>query len=442
MIFVDTLAAEWQRIDLLGHCLISERQGQTISEKIKSRLKGLQELVQKVRGETPWRDLIENKKLQPMDQDILACVVAPDAEPRLGWLFQELQPGVAGPYPTAALIRELLFIGGKEVDSFYQRLSRNAPLTRSGLLAPFDKESYTPLKPEKKATELLLGLPSDNQPPPGTIEITAPASWDDLVLPTYCLKALREFMYWLQYRDRVMHDWGGRMTGGPVAFFTGPSGTGKTYSARVLANELGWPLYRVDLGILVSKYIGETEKNLNALFDAATDQPMVLLFDEAESIFGKRADIKDARDRYANMEVSHLLSRIEYHNGPCILTSNLKQQLDPAFSRRFQFVIDFPRPGKKARSLLWQKHLPPRAPLSSDIDTDLLGETINMTGGQIRNATLHAAFLAAASAAPIDLSMLARAVWVEMGKEGREVMPSILGVLAEHLNQGRNHAED
>lgn len=443
MINIEILSPEWQRIDLLGRCLISERKGQVIAQNIKQRLKSLQEIVQSVRLINPWKDLISSKELVTMDQDILACVIAPEAEPRLGWLYQELQPGITATYPTPALIRELLFINSAETGSFYKRMSSSAPLSRSGLLESFTSDSYVPLKPGKKATEILLGLqPEKPVPPPGTIEMTVEADWEDLILPGYCISALHEFLYWMQYRDRVINDWGGKVGGGPVALFTGPSGTGKTFSAQVIANALGWPLYRVDLGMLVSKYIGETEKNLNALFDAANNQPMVLLFDEAESIFGKRAEIKDARDRYANMEVSHLLSRIESHTGPCILTSNLQQQLDPAFARRFQFVIEFPRPNKEARSLLWQRHFPPRAPLSESVDVALLGESVNLTGGQIKNAALQAAFLSAASSVPINLNTLARAVWLEMGKEGREVMRSNLGVLSNHLNRESGYAEN
>jgi SpoVK/Ycf46/Vps4 family AAA+-type ATPase len=194
--------------------------------------------------------------------------------------------------------------------------------------------------------------------------------------------------------------------------------------------------------MLVSKYIGETEQNLNALFDAANNEPMVLLFDEAESLFGKRGDIKDARDRYANMEVSHLLSRIEYHYGPCILTSNLQEHLDSAFARRFQCVVEFPRPNSQARTVLWRKHLPPKAPLSDDVDLNMLGEAISMTGGQIRNAALHAAFLSAANQEPIGLYSLSRAIWNELSKEGRGVMPSNLGFLSNYLTRENEYVKD
>jgi SpoVK/Ycf46/Vps4 family AAA+-type ATPase len=218
-----------------------------------------------------------------------------------------------------------------------------------------------------------------------------------------------------------------------VSLFCGPSGTGKTFAAAVIAAELGWPLYRVDLGRLVSKYIGETEQNLNRLFDAAHGRPMVLQFDEADALFGKRGEVREARDRYANLEVSHLLARIETHQGPCVLTSNLRRNLDPAFARRFQVVVDFPRPDAEARSLLWDRSLPPLAPRNEDLDLSFLGSAVNLTGGGIRNAALLAAFLAAESGHPIGLGEVALAVWRELGKDGRDLTISDLGPLAAHL---------
>ncbi|MCP4433616.1 MAG: ATP-binding protein, partial [Gammaproteobacteria bacterium] len=248
-----------------------------------------------------------------------------------------------------------------------------------------------------------------------------------------CIQSLHEFMYWLTHRYQVEQEWRGRVTGGPVALFSGPSGTGKTFAAEVLANAFGCPLHRVDLGMLVSKYIGETEKNLNALFDAAHGQKIMLLFDEADSLFGKRGDVKEARDRYANMEISHLLSRIERHHGPCILTTNLRQNLDSAFGRRFQMVIDFPRPDAASRAELWKLHIPTGAPLDDEVNYVLLGKELSLTGGQIRNAALHSAFLAAGESSVINLSYIARAVWTELAKERGEMMISSLGNLAEFL---------
>jgi SpoVK/Ycf46/Vps4 family AAA+-type ATPase len=244
---------------------------------------------------------------------------------------------------------------------------------------------------------------------------------------------LREFLLWITHKHKVVEEWGGGDCGGPIGLFSGPSGTGKTLAAAVLATELGWPLYRVDLGRLVSKYIGETEKNLNRLFDAAHGRPMILQFDEADSLFSKRGEVREARDRYANMEVSHLLARIESHQGPVILTTNLRKHLDPAFARRFQVVVDFPRPDADARTRLWRCLLPPRVPREPQVDPAFLGGAVNLTGGSIRNAALHAAYLAAGGNRPLSLAHIALAVWRELGKDGRELSPTDLGALAAHL---------
>jgi len=270
---------------------------------------------------------------------------------------------------------------------------------------------------------------------PGALRIPRTPSWEDLVLSPERKTMLKEFLFWIKYRTVVVNKWGGLDTGGPLALFSGPSGTGKTFAAGVVAGELGWPLYRVDLGALVSKYIGETEKNLNALFEAVHGKQVVLQFDEADSLFGKRGDVRDARDRYANMEVSHLLTRIENHQGPCILTTNLRDHLDPAFTRRFQMIVVFQLPDRGQRKLLWEKHLPPDAPLDTGLDTRALGRAVALTGGSIRNAALHAAYLAAARNNPIGPEEVALAVWREINKDGRKRTPADMGFLADHLGQ-------
>lgn len=427
------LAPEWERIDLLGACLAQSRRGQAVPETMKQRLVQLQGQVQALRTAEPWSNLARDCELSWLDQDILACALAPEAEPRLGWMYQELQPGLVSAYPTPALIRELFFMEPQDARSLTARLDETAPLKRARLIEHGTDGSFAPLRPSTHAQTRLFGWSASPAAPPGALEVPCRASWDELVLPPACQRGLEEFVYWVTYRHRVEREWGARLPGGPLALFAGPSGTGKTLAAEVIAASLGRRLYRVDLGMLVSKYIGETEKNLNALFDAAHGRDVMLLFDEADSLFGRRGDVREARDRYANMEVSHLLARIERHQGPCVLTTNLRQHLDPAFARRFQAVIEFPRPDAVARAELWRRGFPPRAPLAPDLDADRLGAALELTGGQIRNAALHAAFLAAAEDASVTFAHVARAVMSELAKDGREVPRSSLGMLAEHL---------
>lgn len=429
-----SLRPEWERIELLAYSLGQERVGKRLSEELLARLKLLQAEVESVRAApaSPWRVLL-GQEWGAMAYDLMALALAPEVEPRIGWLYQQLQPGSQSFYPGVALVRELLALDEAETSVFYRLLDEQSLLRRSQLLR-LEGQGLSPLMlPGQGVAARLMDWLPPMSAPPGATRVWLQARWEDLVLPPDCLNQLREFLYWVRGRRTVVKEWGGQDSGGPVALFAGPSGTGKTFAASVLANELGWPLYRVDLGALVSKYIGETEKNLNRLFDAAHGQPMVLQFDEADSLFGQRGEIKEARDRYANMEVSHLLARIEAHHGPVILTTNMRHHLDTAFARRFQVVADFPRPDATARAELWARALPQRAPYAEDLDPLYLGAAVTLTGGAIRNAALHAAYLAAGTGQAIGMAQVALAVWRELAKDGRDVSPMDLGGLAQWL---------
>jgi SpoVK/Ycf46/Vps4 family AAA+-type ATPase len=198
------------------------------------------------------------------------------------------------------------------------------------------------------------------------------------------------------------------------ALFAGPSGTGKTTAAEILARELRLDLYRIDLSAVVSKYIGETEKNLRRLFDAADEGGAILLFDEADALFGKRSEVKDSHDRYANIEVSYLLQRMEAYRGLAILTTNQRQALDPAFLRRLRFVVQFPFPGTEQRAEIWRRIFPREAPLEG-FDPQRLAQ-LNVTGGTIRNIALSAAFFAADEDEPIRMRHLLSAARTEHAK--------------------------
>jgi AAA+ superfamily predicted ATPase len=242
--------------------------------------------------------------------------------------------------------------------------------------------------------------------------------FDDLVLPPAQIAILRDIARQLRNRERVYRDWGfGEKHArgqGLTALFSGESGTGKTLAAEAIANKVGLDLYRVDLAMLVSKYIGETEKNLKRLFDAAETSGAVLLFDEADALFGKRSEAKDSHDRYANIEVSYLLQRIESYRGLAILTTNMKSALDRAFLRRIRFVISFPFPDAPARERIWRKQFPDRVPLGS-IDFSALAR-LNLAGGNIHSIVLNAAFRAADGAGRIDQSHLMEAARAEYAK--------------------------
>ena len=243
--------------------------------------------------------------------------------------------------------------------------------------------------------------------------------WSDLVLPAACLRQLRQFAAAIRHRERVFTDWG--LSGGPglTALFGGGPGTGKTMSAGVLAEETGLDLWRIDLSAVVSKWIGETEKHLDRIFAQARDGNAILFFDEADAMFGKRSEVKDAHDRYANIEVAYLLQRLESYDGVVILATNLARNIDPAFSRRLHFVIDFPLPDPALREQLWRAALPARAPLADDLDIGFLARQFAFAGGDIRVAVLDAAFAAAADESPIDMSRLLQAVARQLLKQGK-----------------------
>jgi hypothetical protein len=247
------------------------------------------------------------------------------------------------------------------------------------------------------------------------------AGWDDLVLPEAQRALLRQLLAHVRHRLRVHDEWGFAAKSarglGVSALFAGESGTGKTMAAEVLARELGLDLYRIDLAAVVSKYIGETEKNLKRVFDAAEDGGAVLLFDEADALFGKRSEVKDSHDRYANIEVGYLLQRMEAYRGLAILTTNLKGALDPAFQRRLRFVVHFPFPDERQREAIWRSVLPAALPRAA-LDERRLAQ-LHMAGGGIRNVALNAAFIAAERDEPLAMAHLLQAAHAEAGKRER-----------------------
>ena len=244
-----------------------------------------------------------------------------------------------------------------------------------------------------------------------------------VVLPPDAKAQVNEIIQYANNLHKVLDVWGLRQRspyGNALsALFAGPPGTGKTLLANALANELGKVLYRVDLSRIVDKYIGETEKNLGKIFDEASKAQAIILFDEADSLFAKRTEVKSSNDRYANLEINYLLQKLESYNGITILTTNLSKSIDEAFRRRIRFIIDFPMPDVPARVELWKRMMPPNAPLSDDIRWQWLAKTFEMSGGYIRNAVLKASIAAAAADKPISMDDLATAASAEARSMGK-----------------------
>jgi len=253
--------------------------------------------------------------------------------------------------------------------------------------------------------------------------IVPASSWNDLILPDLQMQTLHQLAAQARNRMKVYEHWGfaehGRRGLGLSALFSGPSGTGKTLAAEVIAADLHLDLYRIDLSAVVSKYIGETEKNLKQVFDVAETGGVVLLFDEADAIFGKRAEVKDSHDRYANIEVGYLLQRMESFQGLAILTTNAKSSLDKAFQRRLRFIIDFPYPDTTQRLAIWSHVFPAQMP-TQDLEPTRLAN-LNMAGGNIRNIAVNAAFLAAESHSPVTMTHVLQAARLEAAKTERPI---------------------
>lgn len=259
-------------------------------------------------------------------------------------------------------------------------------------------------------------------------EVKAPYRMNDIVLPASTRNWLQEVLHYAQHRHRVVEEWGFERhnpnSRNLCVLFHGPSGTGKTMAASIVANELNLGLYRVDLANVLSKYIGETEKHLAQLFDQAETMNVVLYFDEAESLFSKRTEMRDAHDRYANVQTGYLLQRIETYPGIVILSTNLMKNMDTAFTRRFKFIIEYPFPGLEQRRELWRKAFPSDTPLAGDLDVDLLAAKAVLSGGHINNIALRAAFYAVAEGEAVGMPHVMKAVEREYDKLGKAFLRS------------------
>lgn len=265
--------------------------------------------------------------------------------------------------------------------------------------------------------------------------------WDDLVLPPATRTQLTELALRARHREQVLGQWGMRPGGGRgrgvIALFAGESGTGKTMSAEVVARELGMELYVVDLSTVVDKYIGETEKNLERIFVEASDVNGILLFDEADAIFGKRSQVKDAHDKHANVESAYLLQRMESFDGIAVLTTNLRANLDEAFTRRLDVIAEFPIPDAEQRLALWDRCLGTSIPRDPALDLEFCAARFELAGGSIRACAVTAAYLAAESRAPLTMDQLVTAVLQEYRKLGRLVLESEFGPWLAKERRGR-----
>lgn len=338
-----------------------------------------------------------------------------------------------GILPTGETLLYIL-AGDNTVDraKILDRIIHNSVLFKNGILE-MEKVPYgEPFMSGKIIlnNEYVLKLLTGNEIKPELSQefpaslITTNLNWDDLVLSNKTLSEVKEIENWLEYNDILMNDWGmkSKIKPGYRVLFCGLPGTGKTLTASLLGKYTGKDVYRVDLSMVVSKYIGETEKNLSKLFDKSINKDWILFFDEADSIFGKRTNVRDAHDKYANQEVSYLLQRIEAHPGLIILASNFKNNIDAAFTRRFHNIIEFEAPGYEERSVLWKNNLPKRIGLEDSLTVEELAKKFNITGSNIVNIIHYACLKTLANKKDkIQRKYILEGVKREYSKEGKTI---------------------
>jgi hypothetical protein len=380
-------------------------------------------------GVGPLAEVIALADLTDAEAVVLLAAVAPYVDERFAARYAALtdRPGVTT--LTGEVARTLA------ARSFRGRLDATAMLSAQGRLRAHGLLSLDPpgdlacaLRPDPALVAWVLGLPPDA--PVASAEfparpLTTVHTLADVVLPAEARTRIDDLAHRIANREMVVEEWGFGAhhdnVAGLIALFHGPPGTGKTMTAAAVAASAGLPAYIVDLSVLVSKFIGDTEKALAKVFDRASRERCLLVFDEADAVFGARTDVSDAHDRYANQEVSYLLTRTEAFEGTVILTTNLVGNIDAAFQRRIHVMVEFPEPGPDERGRLWSAVAPSRLPLHADVDLSALAERYPLTGAQIRDATLDAAYLAAAGDRVVTEHHLLAGVRRQYEKAGKTV---------------------
>lgn len=374
--------------------------------------------------------------LTNFEYQCLFFLLAPELDSRFSEIYSELLDNTDIRYPSIGLMLEVLCSSPEERFVCMKSFSSEG-LKKLINIFPFDGVENAPLitmgaKLKMRTLNFLLGisdtLTDENENSPklnkdygGMLNVIKPQfDWNDLVLPEAEKEKLQEIIRRVKNHKTVYYDWGfdaklprGK---GVTAMFAGLPGTGKTMAAEVIANELGWKLKRVDLSQVISKYIGETEKNLSHVFDSVTASQDVLVFDEADALFGRRSEVKDSKDRYANMEIAYLLQRMENYDGVAILTTNMRENIDDAFFRRIKICVDFPFPDEKLRLEIWKKVFPKEAPLAEGLDFEWLARNIRLSGGSIKNSAIAAAFSACHEAISINMEHIINAARIECRK--------------------------
>ncbi len=336
------LEPEWERLELLGRFLFRNRRAREVSREEIHRMDRLQEEVDGARRPGGGWDRLVAEPLSRMEFDVLACALGPVVAPRIGWMYRNLQGDMSRAFPSPELITELFCLdleGGREV---HKALSEDAPLRTGGLIKSPGDGSFSSIEPESWVREKLLGLDRMDKPPPGARRLRVLGDWESLALSGNRQNLLLEFLIWIRHGDM-----GGdmrRANGGPVALFSGPWTTGKTLAAGFLANELGWPLFKVESEGLCGQSLEDSCHRIDALFDDAGERPMVLLFHDGDGFFSTSPMETDSGPRSLESVRAHLLRRLETHNGPCIVSTEVPERGDSILNGRADMVVAFPSP--------------------------------------------------------------------------------------------------
>ena len=378
---------------------------------------------------TPYRDFLLGQGLNAPERLLLILALAPQLRPEildpLGTVHKDKSPIVEfgairgqvhkGFLPTMETAFFLIAGSNLHQRIVYQSyFSANHKLFKGGWLrlnktVPHEPPGSAMILPSAELVSWItsgtLGTPEFGTEFPAE-KIETQREWKELILPNSTMNELNEVLAWVRHERTVMQDWGLERTMMPGfrVLFHGPPGTGKTFATTLMGKEAGREVYRIDLSTVVSKYIGETEKNLKSVFDKAQSRNWILFFDEADALFGKRTTISDSKDRFANQEISYLLQRVETFDGVVILATNNRENLDKAFTRRFQSVIEFPIPAPNERLRLWQTSLPETLKQHEDIDLKAVASRFEMTGGNIMNVVRHVALKAAQRGEPVIMN--------------------------------------
>jgi hypothetical protein len=401
----------------------------------------------KLGGKSLYADLVKHYNMSLAERTALALALAPHIRPQLLDVFLAKNAnldrgysefgGIAGKQhggflPTGETLMFLL--SGVNLEArftLYSLFDRDHFFARHNILkldTPADGEPM--LSGQLRITSEYLDYLTTGQVRKPDFSANFPAKyittlmdWGDLVLEENTLQQLEEIRAWMEHGHTLLHDWGLRkkVRPGYRSLFYGPPGTGKTLTACLLGKASGRDVYKIDLSTVVSKYIGETEKNLSKIFDQAENKEWILFFDEADALFGKRSEVRDSHDRYANIEISYLLQRMEAYDGVTILATNLRANLDEAFTRRLQFAVDLPFPEEEDRLRIWRTLFPARVPRAADLDFPVLARRFKLAGGNIRNALVSAAYLASSDGQRVTMAHLLHGVRRELQKMGRLV---------------------